>query len=117
MKSDLMIYNNYRASIAYSEEDKLFVGEVIGLNDSLNFHGRSIDELEESFHNCIDNYLELCRKVGKEPEKEFSGCFNVRTSADIHKRATLYAAEHGITLNQAVCQAMESFFGKKRIAH
>ena len=116
MKSDLMTYKNYRAIIAYSEEDNLFIGEVIGLTDSLNFHGRSIDELENSFHDSIENYLDLCAQIGKEPEKEFTGCFNVRTSSEIHKKAAIYAAEHGITLNQAVCRAMESFFGKKRMA-
>ena len=117
MKSDLMTYKNYRAAISYSLEDNLFVGEVIGLTDSLNFHGRSINELKKSFRDCIENYLELCEQIGKKPEKEFTGCFNVRTSSDIHRKAVIYAAEHGITLNQAVCQAMESFLGKKRISN
>lgn len=62
MESELTNYKNYKASIMYSEEDELFVGEVIGVSDSLYFHGRSVVELEESFHNCIDNYMELKRK-------------------------------------------------------
>ena len=62
MESELTNYKNYKASIMYSEEDELFVGEVIGVSDSLYFHGRSVEELEESFHNCIDNYMEFKRK-------------------------------------------------------
>ncbi len=113
MKSDMMKYKSYRATISFDEDDNIFVGEVFGVSDSLNFHGRSIDELEESFHDCIDNYLELCAKVGKEPEKEFSGCFNVRTTPTLHKEAAEYAAENGISLNQVVANAMELFLGNR----
>ena len=35
----LMQYKSYRAKIEYDAEDNIFVGKVIGINDSLNFHG------------------------------------------------------------------------------
>ena len=76
MKSDIMKYKGYKATIAYDEDDRIFVGEVFGVADSLYFHGKPMEELENSFHNCIDNYLEICAKIGKEPQKEFSGSFN-----------------------------------------
>ena len=53
----MLTYKGYHAKISYDEEDELFVGDVFGINDSLNFHGRSVDELTEAFHNSIDNYL------------------------------------------------------------
>lgn len=112
MKSDMMKYKGYKAAIAYDEEDKIFIGEVFGVTDSLNFHGSSIDELETSFHDCIDNYLAICAQIGKEPQKEFSGSFNVRTTPSIHERAAEYAAENGCSLNQVVSMAMEAFLGK-----
>ena len=111
MKSDMMKYKNYRATVSYDEEDKIFVGEVFGVSDSLNFHGRSIEELENSFQDCIESYLEFCKQVGKEPQKEFSGSFNVRTSPVIHEKASEYAAENSVSLNQVVTMALESFLG------
>ena len=42
---------------------KIFIGEVFGIADSLNFYGRSIDELERSFKDCIENYLDYCKQV------------------------------------------------------
>ena len=93
--------------------DKIFVGEVFGIADSLNFHGRSIDELEEAFHDSIENYLEICEKIGKNPQKEFSGTFNVRTTPALHEQAAEYAADNGITLNQTISRALESFLGKQ----
>ena len=66
MGYDMMKYKGYKASISYDEEDRIFVGEVLNIIDSLNFHGNSIDELEKSFHNCIDNYLDRCASIDKE---------------------------------------------------
>ena len=66
MKSDMMKYKGYKAAIAYDEEDKIFVGEVFGVTDSLNFHGNSIDELETAFHDCIENYLALCAQIAND---------------------------------------------------
>jgi predicted HicB family RNase H-like nuclease len=115
MKSDMMMYKGYKASIAYDEDDNLFVGEVFGVSDSLNFHGESISELETAFHDCIENYLSICKQIGKNPQKEFSGSFNVRTTPQIHRQASEYAVENGYSLNQVVSMAMESYLKKTSI--
>ena len=109
MKSDMMQYKGYRAELAYDQRDNIFVGSVFGISDSLNFHGNSIDELEKSFHDCVDNYLYYCKQAGKIPQKEFSGNFNVRTNPAIHEKAALYASENRCSLNQVVSMAMEAF--------
>ena len=38
-------------------------------SDSLNFYSDNMNELKEVFHQNVDNYLELCLKIEKEPEK------------------------------------------------
>ena len=38
----MMEYKGYHADVKYSDEDKLFIGEVIGVNDALFFHGSSV---------------------------------------------------------------------------
>ena len=109
----MLEYNGYHASVEFDAEDKIFVGEVFGITDSLNFHGESVSELEEMFKQCIDNYLEVCEKIGKEPDKEFKGSFNIRITPELHKRAALEATNQKITLNQYVLNAIESSLGKK----
>jgi len=42
----MMEYKGYHAAIRYSDEDNLFIGEVFGINDTLAFHGSSVQELE-----------------------------------------------------------------------
>lgn len=105
MKS-LMEYKDYHARIEYDEEDHIFVGQVLGINDSLNFHGKSVDELVTAFQDSIENYLDLCSRIGKTPDKEFRGMFNVRIDPKMHKEASLEAANEGITLNQFVSDAI-----------
>ena len=68
MKS-ILEYRGYHAKIEIDEDDMLFVGSVLGIQDSINFHGTSIQELVDSFHQSIDNYLEMCKEFGKKPTR------------------------------------------------
>lgn len=62
-----MNYKGYEAVVTFDQEDHLFVGRVINTRDVIAFDGASVDELEQSFHNAIDEYLEDCRAIGKPP--------------------------------------------------
>lgn len=73
--ADLLEYKGYHGTVAYSAENGILCGSLFGVNDSLNYYGMSLEELEASFHSCIDNYLEFCARTGKQPEKERTGCF------------------------------------------
>ena len=108
--NSMLEYKGYHATIEFDADDDIFVGTVFGIADSLNFHGSSIPELKQMFEQCIDNYLELCEKIGKVPEKEFKGSFNVRISPELHRKVALAAANQKITLNQYIVNAiMQSF--------
>jgi len=103
----MMEYRGYHAQIDYDADDALFVGKVYGITDSLNFHGTSVQELEDMFHQSVDNYLSMCAEVGKTPNKEFKGSFNVRIPPELHREMSIQAAQEGITLNQYVLKALE----------
>ena len=111
--NSMLEYKGYHASIEYDAEDNIFVGEVFGITDSLNFHGTSVTELKEMFEQSIENYLELCEKIGKNPDKEFKGTFNVRIPPELYKKAALAAAKQKITLNQYVIKALHQSFEEK----
>ena len=102
----MMHYNGYRARIYFDDDDNIFVGEVFGIQDSLNFHGESVRELTEMFHQCIDNYLEMCKRTGKTPNKEYKGSFNIRIGEQKHRAAAEEAFREGISLNEFVEHAI-----------
>ncbi|MBE6006088.1 MAG: type II toxin-antitoxin system HicB family antitoxin [Lachnospiraceae bacterium] len=104
----MMEYRGYHAWIRYSDEDRMFVGEVFGINDRLGFHGTSVEELEKTFHQAVDNYLEMCKEFGKEPEKEYKGKFNVRIPPMLHRAAAYYAKQQEMSLNEFVIVAIRN---------
>jgi len=73
----------------------------------VSFEGRSIDELKEAFKEAVDDYIEYCKKIGKEPERVCKGSFNVRINPELHRKAVQQAAMLGISLNQFVQRAIE----------
>lgn len=109
-----MEYKGYHAEIEFDSYDRIFVGSVVGLNDTLAFHGVTVDELEESFKNCIDDYIDLCGEIGKKPDEEFRGVFNIEISPSAHREAALDAEIDGITLNQFVAEAIDEKIERKR---
>ena len=64
--------------------------------------GASVAELKDAFHHCIDNYLDVCKKIQKTPDKEFKGNFNIRIPSDLHRKLALEATRHDVSLNQFI---------------
>lgn len=114
--SSVMEYNGYHAKVEYDDKDNIFVGTVLGLNDTLAFHGKSVDELRNSFKNCIEDYIDLCKEIGKQPEKEFRGVFNIRISPESHREAAIEAAKDGVTMNQFVADSIDERLARRRAA-
>jgi predicted HicB family RNase H-like nuclease len=46
----------------------VFVGRVLGIIDSITFHGQTVNELELDFRAAIDQYLIDCEATGRQPE-------------------------------------------------
>jgi len=102
-----MKYKGYEAVIEYDEVDRLFFGRVINTRDIISFDGETVDELQESFEAVIDEYLEDCKQEGKEPDKAYSGQFNLRISPELHRQISIKAKKENLSLNSFVEQSLE----------
>jgi predicted HicB family RNase H-like nuclease len=67
--SSKLHYKGYTAEIYYSAEDNLIFGKLEGIKDLVNFHSDNTGDIVQHFHNAVDDYLELCAEIDKEPEK------------------------------------------------
>jgi predicted HicB family RNase H-like nuclease len=105
---NVLKYGDFIATIKYSEEDEAFIGKIEGINSVVSFEGQSIKELKSAFKEAVESYLDFCKRKGiTEPQKSYTGVFNVRIDADLHRRAAITAKTLGSTLNAFVKQSIE----------
>lgn len=95
-----MTYRGYAAKIEYSDEDGCFLGHVAGIKDVIGFHAESVKELRQAFEEAVDDYVATCEKVGRAPQKPYSGKLMLRVPPEIHARAAMMAEAHGMSINQ-----------------
>jgi len=98
----MLKYKDFFGSVEYSAADDCFFGKIIGTTDLVTFEGDSVDTLKKAFAEAVEDYLVLCKEIGKEPQKTYRGSFNVRISSDLHKEAAMLAIRQGISLNAFV---------------
>jgi predicted HicB family RNase H-like nuclease len=95
-----MTYKGYAARIEYSDEDGCFVGHIAGIKDVIGFHAESVKDLRAAFEEAVDDYLATCDKVGRNPQKPYSGKLMLRVPPEVHAHAAMMAEAHGMSLNQ-----------------
>jgi predicted HicB family RNase H-like nuclease len=104
--ANLLHYKGYVGSIQFIEDKEMFYGKLEFINDLITFQGTSVKELKEDFHEAVDEYIEDCKQLKKEPEKPFKGNFPVRIKPDLHKKAAYLATQKNISLNKYVEDAI-----------
>ena len=109
MANNVLAYKGYHARIDFDIDTMTLRGKIEGIGDLVNFESDSVENVEKEFHSAVDDYLEFCRDVGKDPDKEYEGIFNVRISPNLHRELALRALETGETLNTAVEKAIEGY--------
>lgn len=76
----------------------------MGLHDVVTFQGRSAEEIEESFRDSVEDYLEFCEERGEDPDRAFSGKFLVRVDPELHRKVALRAELESKSLNQLISE-------------
>lgn len=52
-----MEYKGYTGSIEYSRHDGCFYGKIENIADLVNYKGQTLEELENSFHEAVDDFI------------------------------------------------------------
>lgn len=104
--NDIMKYKEYLSAVHFSSDDEVFHGRIIGINDLVTFEGKSVTELKRAFKEAVEDYLETCAMLKKEPNKTYKGSFNVRVPIGLHREAALMASRKGMTLNELMKAAI-----------
>ena len=109
MNNTTLFYKGYRARPEYIPDENIYYGKLIGIRDFVDFQADDAESIEKEFHSAVDDYLEFCKEMGKEPLREFSGLINVHIPPELHMKISTFAQTEGVTLNKAVEQAIRAF--------
>lgn len=103
---NVLTYKGYTGVFTFYPGDNDFHGQVAGITDVVHFTGNSLDELKQALADSVEDYLAFCAEQGKEPQKHYSGRFNVRIKPELHQRIAARAAQDGKSLNAWVAEAL-----------
>lgn len=109
--TNVMTCRGYSARIDYDDEDGILVGRVAGIRDGVGFHADTVEDLRRAFQEAVEDYLETCRRIGKEPQKAYSGQMMFRVSPDVHRKAAQAAELAGKSLNRWAEEALDRAAG------
>jgi predicted HicB family RNase H-like nuclease len=99
----ILVYKGYQGSIEY--EDGHIVIQLLHIDDFVSTSCNEAKMVEITFHSLVEEYLETCIKLGKEPDKPYKGSLNVRMPADLHRSLAKAATQEGISLNSWIVDA------------
>jgi predicted HicB family RNase H-like nuclease len=91
-----------------------FHGRIVGLQDVVTFQGVSPEELRREMAESVEDYLEFCAEVGKEPERPCRGEFLIRTTPELHRAVAVEAEASGMSLNAWVAATITSVVKENR---
>ncbi len=115
--SNMLKYKGFYGSVSHSIEDEVVHGKIECINDLVTYEAETIAELKVAFEEAVEDYLETCKMIGKEPEKPMSGSFNIRIGSELHKKAYLESKSLNLSLNEYVKSAVEDKLSKERQVH
>ncbi|MDR1105925.1 MAG: type II toxin-antitoxin system HicB family antitoxin [Treponema sp.] len=101
-----MEYKGYMGIVEYDDDAKLFHGDVINTRDVITFQGTTVEEIERAFRESVDDYLAWCGEEGTEPERPYSGKFNLRLPPELHKEVAIRAKKLKMSINSFVEKAL-----------
>ena len=104
---NVLEHKGYTGSVEFSSADEVFFGRIVGIRDLITFEADSVAKLKKAFKEAVEDYISTCKELGKDPDKEYKGSFNVRLKPKTHRLAAIKSATLKMSLNQFVEKVLE----------
>jgi predicted HicB family RNase H-like nuclease len=106
---NILKYKGYDGTSEIDMEQMVCRGKILFIDDVVTYKADSPKELQQEFEEAVDDYLDTCAYLNREPQKPLKGQFNVRITPALHKAATNRALEEDLYLNDIVSKAIDSY--------
>ncbi|MCB9913280.1 MAG: toxin-antitoxin system HicB family antitoxin [Planctomycetes bacterium] len=90
-----LLYKGYTASLEVLPEEKIVLGRLDGIPDTITFQVESLDQIEKMFKETVDAFLAGYETMGRIPPKPCSGNVQFRVAPGLHAAALHVAKEYG----------------------
>lgn len=110
---EIIKYKDFEGSVETDIQRNCCHGKILFIDDLVTYESATLKGLQKQFEEAVDDYLETCILVGKEPQKPFRGLFNVRVKPELHRAAVKKAAAEETSLNDLVSKALESYLSRE----
>ncbi|WGT64439.1 type II toxin-antitoxin system HicB family antitoxin [Variovorax paradoxus] len=107
--TNILKYKDYQGSAEVDVERGVLRGKLMFVTDLVTYQASTPKELQAEFEAAVEDYVETCLAIGKEPQKCFTGQFNVRIEPECHKAAVMLAASDERSLNAVVAEAIHEY--------
>ena len=106
---NILKYKDYEGTTEIDMERMVCRGKILFISDLVTYEADSPKQLQNEFEAAVDDYIETCAEIGRDPQKSLKGQFNVRIPPSLHKLATLRAVQDDVSLNDIVVKSMEAY--------
>jgi predicted HicB family RNase H-like nuclease len=107
-----LYHKGFQGSVEF--EDGQLIIQILHIDDFITTEIDSATKAQPAFEELVDDYIETCKALGKEPCKPFKGSFNVRTSPELHRQVAMAAVETGESMNSWIATALETHIERQR---
>jgi len=106
---NILNYKGYEGTAEIDMEFRICRGKILFIDDLVTYQSSTPAGLQEAFEAAVDDYLETCKHLAREPRKPLKGVFSVSISPDLHKLAAIRALEEGVSINKVVAKSMDFY--------
>lgn len=106
---DILKYRDYEGTAELDMTRQVCRGKILFIDDLVTYEASSPAELQREFEAAVDDYIDTCLSLNREPQKALKGQFNVRIPPALHKAASLRAIADNVALNDVVVRALDAF--------
>lgn len=110
---DILKYKDYEGTAELDMTRGVCRGKILFINDLVTYEAALPAKLQKEFEAAVDDYIETCEALGREPQKPLKGQFNVRIPQALHKASVLRAMADNVSLNDVVVRALDVFVNAK----
>jgi predicted HicB family RNase H-like nuclease len=105
---NIFSYKGYEGTAEVDLESLTCRGKLLFINDLVTYEASTPAKLKKEFENSVDDYLETCEELGREPLKPLKGLFNVRVPPQLHKELVIKAMTEKVSLNEFIVRSLSS---------